>query len=654
MFAPAGTLRTSVIVLVNDDDIRYRQRGRTPVGPKTGSSSSPPSPGGAPAARRLRRRTAELSSEERHRYSRHLLLPEVGESGQRKLRRARVLLVGAGGLGSPAGLYLAAAGVGTIGIVDSDSVETSNLQRQVLYDVASVGRSKVTRATTRIRELNPHVRVVPHRVRLTSQNALRILRGYDVVVDGTDNFPTRYLVSDACALLGKPDVFGSVYRFEGQVSVFDARRGPCYRCLFPEPPPPELVPSCAEGGVLGVVPGLVGLCQATEVLKLILGIGEPLVGRLWLLDTLAGSSREVRVRKNPRCPVCGRHPTQRVLIDYPAFCGVAGSSERVPEVTPLALARELEREHPPVLVDVREPGEWANRSPPPGETRAERVPCRTSRRPSSAAPDRRLLQVGFTGRRPRSDFSSTTDSSMFAPSPAGLDGWAEQVEPDDAPILNPRGRPGPSVGGVDTGASQAPMALAGANLEMPTDGLYQRTRQRELLSELDGVLRRNEQRIVAGRDGKSGRDRVDRVERVDERAHIRPRHPHPPKKLTGPRSRRFANSTPTDLLEGNGAGAEQATSVQRAVVEHVVRRGVPGEEEEDHADQELGHERVRGERRVDGRVHDQEGEDDVHRDDRDRDRQRRPGPGRENRGSGPSEAPTRDAPHKDFNRPRRR
>ncbi|MCI4326990.1 MAG: molybdopterin-synthase adenylyltransferase MoeB [Thermoplasmata archaeon] len=428
VFAPAGTLRTSVIVLVNDDDIRYRQRGRTPVGPKDRIVLVPALAGGAPAARRPRRRTAELSSEERHRYSRHLLLPEVGESGQRKLRRARVLLVGAGGLGSPAGLYLAAAGVGTIGIVDSDSVETSNLQRQVLYDVASVGRSKVTRATTRLRELNPHVRVVPHRVRLTSQNALRILRGYDVVVDGTDNFPTRYLVSDACALLGKPDVFGSVYRFEGQVSVFDARRGPCYRCLFPEPPPPELVPSCAEGGVLGVVPGLVGLCQATEVLKLILGIGEPLVGRLWLLDTLAGSSREVRVRKNPRCPVCGRHPTQRALIDYPAFCGVAGSSERVPEVTPLALARELEREHPPVLVDVREPGEWAIAHLPrarlvPKGSLAERVDGLPRRRPivvycksgsRSATAVRFLLDHGFVDVRSLS---------------GGIDRWAEQVEP---------------------------------------------------------------------------------------------------------------------------------------------------------------------------------------------------------------------------------
>jgi molybdopterin/thiamine biosynthesis adenylyltransferase/rhodanese-related sulfurtransferase/molybdopterin converting factor small subunit len=426
VFSPAGTIRTSVIVLVNDDDIRYRQRGRTPVGPNDRVVLVPALAGGAPPARRPRRRPA-LTADERHRYSRHLLLPEVGEPGQRKLRAAKVLLVGAGGLGSPAALYLAAAGVGTIGIVDRDAVETSNLQRQVLYDVASVGRPKVSRATSRLRQLNPGVRVVPHRVRLTSRNALAILRRYDIVVDGTDNFPTRYLVSDACALLRIPDVFGSVYRFEGQVSVFDARRGPCYRCLFPEPPPPELVPSCAEGGVLGVVPGRVGLAQATEVLKLILGIGEPLVGRLWLLDTLAGSSREVRIRKNPNCPVCGRHPTQRGLIDYPAFCGVADSAERVPEISPAALVEELRGARTPTLIDVREPGEWAIAHLPratlvPKGTLAQRlgglphhrpivVYCKSGTR--SAAAVRFLLDHGFV------------DVRSLA---GGIDRWAEQVD----------------------------------------------------------------------------------------------------------------------------------------------------------------------------------------------------------------------------------
>ncbi|HEV8049011.1 MAG TPA: molybdopterin-synthase adenylyltransferase MoeB, partial [Thermoplasmata archaeon] len=297
VFSPTGTVRTSLIVLVNDDDIRYRQRSRTPVTPADRIVLVPALAGGAP---RGAARGKSLSPEERHRYSRHLLLPEVGEPGQLRLRRARVLLVGAGGLGAPAALYLAAAGVGTIGVVDSDRVEVSNLQRQVLYDTASVGLGKARQAERRLKLLNPNVRVVRHATRLTSANAFRILRGYDLVVDGTDNFPTRYLVNDACAILGKPDVFGSVYRFEGQVSVFDARHGPCYRCLFPEPPPPELVPSCAEGGVLGVVPGIVGLLQATEVLKLLLKVGEPLVGRLLLIDTLAASRREVRVRKNPR------------------------------------------------------------------------------------------------------------------------------------------------------------------------------------------------------------------------------------------------------------------------------------------------------------------------------------------------------------------
>jgi molybdopterin/thiamine biosynthesis adenylyltransferase/rhodanese-related sulfurtransferase/molybdopterin converting factor small subunit len=427
VFSPAGTLRTSLIVLVNDDDVRYRQRLRTPVTPRDRVVLVPALAGGAPRRPTRSRTQARLSAEERHRYSRHLLLPEVGEKGQLRLRRARVLLVGAGGLGAPAALYLAAAGVGTIGIVDSDVVEISNLQRQVLYDTSSVGRPKVERASARLRALNPHVRVVRHRSRLTSHNALAILHPYDVVVDGTDNFPTRYLVSDACALLGKPDVFGSVYRFEGQVSIFDARRGPCYRCLFPEPPPPELVPSCAEGGVLGVVPGLVGLYQATEVLKIVLGVGEPLIGRLLLLDTLAGASREVRIRKNPRCPVCGRHPTQRGLVDYAAFCGVSEPGERVPEIDARSLARELAGSEPPALLDVREPGEWAIAHLPkarliPKGSLAERlgglpkrrpivVYCKSGRRSADAV--RLLLDHGFANVRSLE---------------GGIDSWAEDVD----------------------------------------------------------------------------------------------------------------------------------------------------------------------------------------------------------------------------------
>ncbi|HSL83483.1 MAG TPA: molybdopterin-synthase adenylyltransferase MoeB, partial [Thermoanaerobaculia bacterium] len=269
----------------------------------------------------------ELSADEIRRYSRHLTLPEVGPDGQRRLKAARVVIVGAGGLGSPLALYLAAAGVGTLGIVDFDVVDESNLQRQVLFGVSDLGRPKLEVAAERLAEINPHVRVVPHPVRLTSENALEVLGGYDVVVDGSDNFPTRYLVNDACVLLGKPDVYGSIFRFEGQVAVFWGARGPCYRCLFAEPPPPGLVPSCAEGGVLGVLPGVVGALQASEALKLVLGLpegeGGASVGRLVTFDALRLKFRELRLKKNPECPVCSEEPTQTELIDYEAFCGVA-------------------------------------------------------------------------------------------------------------------------------------------------------------------------------------------------------------------------------------------------------------------------------------------------------------------------------------------
>jgi molybdopterin/thiamine biosynthesis adenylyltransferase/rhodanese-related sulfurtransferase/molybdopterin converting factor small subunit len=428
VFSPSGAIRTSILVLVNDDDIRYRQRGRTPVSPGDHIVLVPALAGGAPSTRTTTRAPGRLTPKERHRYSRHLLLPEVGEAGQLRLRNSRVLLVGAGGLGAPAALYLAAAGVGTLGLVDGDVVEDSNLQRQVLYDTASVGRSKTGEASRKVRALNPNVRVVQYKVRLTSQNALRILRGYDVVLDGTDNFPTRYLVNDACVLLRKPDVYGSVYRFEGQVSVFDVRHGPCYRCLFPEPPPPEIVPSCAEGGVLGVVPGVVGVWQATEVLKLLLGIGEPLVGRLLLLDTLSGGTREVRVRKDPRCPVCGKNPTQKGLIDYASFCGMTEPAARVPEVAPGTLSAELRGSTPPALIDVREPGEWAiahlpkARLIPKGtlprhlpslpKNRAIVVYCKTGRRSADAV--RLLLERGFVQVRSLA---------------GGIDAWADSVDP---------------------------------------------------------------------------------------------------------------------------------------------------------------------------------------------------------------------------------
>jgi sulfur-carrier protein adenylyltransferase/sulfurtransferase len=309
--------------------------------------------------------TNTLSADEVLRYSRHLIIPEVGKAGQEKLKAAKVLLVGAGGLGSPLGLYLAAAGVGTLGIVDFDVVDESNLQRQVLHGTSDVGRQKLESARDRLREINPHVNVHLHPVRLTSTNALEIFAQYDVIADGTDNFPTRYLVNDACVLAGKPNVYGSIFRFEGQVSVFAAQDGPCYRCLFREPPPPGLVPSCAEGGVLGVLPGIVGTLQALEVLKLLLGVGESLVGRLQLFDGLKFEWRELRVRKNPSCPVCSEHRTIHTLVDYEEFCGVtqaraeeARLQQAIPEITAVELKSRLDRGDALTIIDVREPHEW--------------------------------------------------------------------------------------------------------------------------------------------------------------------------------------------------------------------------------------------------------------------------------------------------------
>jgi adenylyltransferase/sulfurtransferase len=306
--------------------------------------------------------TAELpllSKDEVLRYSRHLIIPEVGLTGQRRLKAARVLLVGAGGLGSPAALYLAAAGVGTLGLVDFDLVDLSNLQRQIIHGTGAVGRPKLESARARLADVNPHVAVETHETRLTSDNAPDILSRYDLVVDGTDNFATRYLVNDACVMLGKPNVYGSIFRFEGQASVFATADGPCYRCLFPEPPPPGLVPSCAEGGVLGVLPGLVGVIQATEAVKLITGTGEPLVGRLLLVDALAMKFRTVSLRRNPACPACGTREI-RELVDYERFCGIGPAEQPagLPEMTPRELAARLSRGDSLDLIDVREPWEW--------------------------------------------------------------------------------------------------------------------------------------------------------------------------------------------------------------------------------------------------------------------------------------------------------
>ena len=303
-----------------------------------------------------------LSNDEILRYSRHLLMPEVALTGQQRLKAARVLCVGAGGLGSPVMLYLAAAGVGTLGLVDFDVVDYTNLQRQVIHATPDVGRRKLESAAEKLRALNPYVGLRPFEARLGSDNALDIVSQFDLVVDGTDNFATRYLVNDACVLTGRPNVYGSIFRFDGQASVFATRDGPCYRCLYPEPPPPGLVPSCAEGGVLGILPGLVGLIQATEVVKLVLGRGEPLAGRLLLVDALGMQFRELKIPKNPECPICGPHPTITALQDYEAFCGVRGEEApagvAVPEIQVEELKRRLDAGDDLLVVDVREPHEY--------------------------------------------------------------------------------------------------------------------------------------------------------------------------------------------------------------------------------------------------------------------------------------------------------
>ena len=326
----------------------------TKVQPQTGQ------PGAAPDSGNV---ATSLTNEEILRYSRHLIMPEVGMEGQLKLKNSKVLLIGTGGLGAPLGLYLAAAGVGRLGLVDFDVVDFTNLQRQVAFGSDDVGKPKAAAAQARLSNLNPDIKVEMYETKLTSDNALDLFRDFDVIVDGTDNFPTRYLVNDACILLGKPNVYGSIFRFEGQATVFGMPDGPCYRCLYPEPPPPGLVPSCAEGGVLGVLPGIVGSIQAMETIKLILGRGDSLVGRLLLFDALAMKFRELKLRKNPNCPVCGEHPTVTKLIDYYEFCGVRGEEVptpdlKVPEITPRELKARLDRGDDLYILDVREPHEY--------------------------------------------------------------------------------------------------------------------------------------------------------------------------------------------------------------------------------------------------------------------------------------------------------
>ncbi len=365
LYAEGGRLRSFVNVYVNEEDIRQLQKDQTPVRQGDTITIVPSIAGGNQSSRTTTatETLAPLSKEEVLRYSRHLIMPEVGMEGQLKLKQAKVLLIGSGGLGAPLALYLAAAGVGRLGLVDFDRVDFTNLQRQVLFGTSDVGRPKMEAARQRLTDLNPEIQIDGYETQLTSDNALEILRPYDIVVDGTDNFPTRYLVNDASVLLGKPNVYGSIFRFEGQASVFGMPDGPCYRCLYPEPPPPGLVPSCAEGGVLGVLPGIIGSLQAMEVLKLILGTGDSLAGRLLLFDALEMSFRELKLRKNPECPLCGEHRTINDLIDYYEFCGVRGEEApppdvQVPEMSPKELHERLGRGENIFVLDVREPHEY--------------------------------------------------------------------------------------------------------------------------------------------------------------------------------------------------------------------------------------------------------------------------------------------------------
>jgi adenylyltransferase/sulfurtransferase len=379
-----------------------------------------------------------LSAEEVKRYSRHLILPEVGMDGQRKLKQSSVLCIGAGGLGSPAAMYLAAAGIGRIGIVDFDVVDYSNLQRQLLHGTPDVGRSKLASAKDKIQALNPHVQVDTYEVALSSENALELFAPYDVILDGTDNFPTRYLVNDACVLSGKPNAYGSIFRFEGQASVFATKDGPCYRCLYPEPPPPGLVPSCAEGGVIGVLPGIIGVIQATEAIKVMIGIGEPLIGRFLIYDALNMKFRELRLRKDPECPVCGTNPTVTKLIDYEQFCGMRPEPAATPatgasavsdwEITAVELKKKLDAGETPLILDVREPNEYQiNRIPgsvliPLGE-----LPRRYQELPR----DREIVaQCKMGGRSAKAmDFLKTVGFTNVKNLKGGIIDWVDKVDP---------------------------------------------------------------------------------------------------------------------------------------------------------------------------------------------------------------------------------
>jgi adenylyltransferase/sulfurtransferase len=416
LFSDQNALRNFVNIYVNDEDIRHMNGPDTPVKDGDTILIVPSIAGGSTV---LDSPTSDLlpmlSNEEIARYSRHLIMPEVGMTGQRKLKAASVLMIGTGGLGAPLGMYLSAAGVGRLGLVDFDVVDASNLQRQIIHGTKDVGRPKIASARDRIHDINPHVEIEAHEMKLTSENALRLFANYDVIVDGTDNFPTRYLVNDASVLTGKPNVYGSIFRFEGQASVFWAERGPCYRCLYPEPPPPGLVPSCAEGGVLGVLPGIIGAIQANETIKIILGAPDIMVNRLLLFDAWRMRFRELKLRKNPDCPVCGNHPTIKKLIDYEQFCGLAPQAETettMEEITATELKQRMDQGDDLQIIDVREPhefdigripnstliplGQVLNRQNEIDPNRETVVHCKMGGR--SARAIEALQRSGFTGR----------------------------------------------------------------------------------------------------------------------------------------------------------------------------------------------------------------------------------------------------------------
>jgi len=440
LYTDQGKLRSFVNIYVNDDDIRFLQKELTPVAsgdtvsiiPSVAGGSGMASPGTVAGTN-----LPQLSNEEIKRYSRHLIMPEVGVDGQRRLKAGSVLCIGAGGLGSPAAMYLAAAGVGRIGIVDFDVVDFSNLQRQIIHGTPDVGRSKLASAKDRLLAMNPNIQVETYEEALSSQNALQLFEPYDVILDGTDNFPTRYLVNDACVLLGKPNTYGSIFRFEGQASVFGTAQGPCYRCLYPEPPPPGLVPSCAEGGVLGVLPGIIGVIQATEAVKLLTGLGEPLIGRFLLYDALKMRFRELKVPKDPDCPVCGTHPTVTALIDYEEFCGLrpavsdaalASAFSNGYEISVVDLKQRLDRGDKLRIIDVREPNEYQiNRIPG-----SELIPLgELPRRYAELDPDEELIMQCKVGARSAraADFLRSVGFKHVLNLKGGILEWVDKIDP---------------------------------------------------------------------------------------------------------------------------------------------------------------------------------------------------------------------------------